>query len=338
MSRTFVVIGLGSMGKRRIRCLQALGMTAIVGVDPREDRCAEAAARYQVPVHASLDAAAVSGPQAWIISVPPDLHHVYLERAASAGIPSFVEASVVDTGMASLLAREEAGALIAPSATLCFHPAIRQIRDIVAGGRLGRLSSVSMHSGQYLPDWHTYEAVSDYYVSNRDTGGAREIVPFELTWLVTVFDWPRTVSAQVRKTIEIPGAETIDDTYALMLDMGAFPLQLTVDVVSRVATRRLLVNGETGQLVWDWNEGCIRLYDAATAEWSKIEYDLGKAEAGYNANIGEQMYIDEIRAFCDAVDGLAPFPNALGDDHRILGVLYAAERASANRSVEVLPS
>ena len=38
----FLQIGLGSMGKRRIRCLQALGETGIVAFDPREDRREEA--------------------------------------------------------------------------------------------------------------------------------------------------------------------------------------------------------------------------------------------------------------------------------------------------------
>ena len=33
-----LVIGLGSMGKRRIRCLKALGYTDITGYDTRQDR------------------------------------------------------------------------------------------------------------------------------------------------------------------------------------------------------------------------------------------------------------------------------------------------------------
>ena len=33
----FLQIGLGSMGKRRIRCLQANRMSDIVAFDPRED-------------------------------------------------------------------------------------------------------------------------------------------------------------------------------------------------------------------------------------------------------------------------------------------------------------
>ena len=37
-----LVIGLGSMGKRRIRCLQALEVKNIVGFDTRDDRCRSA--------------------------------------------------------------------------------------------------------------------------------------------------------------------------------------------------------------------------------------------------------------------------------------------------------
>lgn len=42
--KNFLVIGLGSMGKRRVRCLQALGVLNenIYGIDTREDRCIEA--------------------------------------------------------------------------------------------------------------------------------------------------------------------------------------------------------------------------------------------------------------------------------------------------------
>lgn len=38
----FLVVGLGSMGKRRIRNLQYLKAGEIIGFDLREDRCQEA--------------------------------------------------------------------------------------------------------------------------------------------------------------------------------------------------------------------------------------------------------------------------------------------------------
>lgn len=52
-----VVIGLGSMGKRRIRCLQAIGGVEIIGVDLREDRRLEAQTLYGIKVDVSLSRA-----------------------------------------------------------------------------------------------------------------------------------------------------------------------------------------------------------------------------------------------------------------------------------------
>lgn len=324
-----VVIGLGSMGKRRVRCLQALGVQDIVGVDLRSDRREETASKYAIPTVSSLTEAWTSAtPDVAIISLPPKLHVMAMRECIERSVPFFVEASVVDDGLAEVTAAVRAAGLVAaPSTTLHFHPAIAEISKVVKSGRLGKLSNVLLHSGQYLPDWHTYEPVSDYYVSDPVTGGAREIVPFEMTWFTELFGFPRRVAATYRKTIEIVGAEYIEDTYNGLLDYGTFLASITVDVVSRHATRRLTINGDKGQLAWSWDEPAIKVFDGATATWHELQYQMENAEPGYNKNIGENMYIDEIRAFLDAVAGKAAFPNTLEQDHRVLKLLYAMERS-----------
>ena len=83
---SFLVIGLGSMGKRRIRNLQHLGYHDISGFDLREDRCKETAAKYQIPVFSSLEAALDKAkPTAVIISVPPDKQKSYGETGHNSG-------------------------------------------------------------------------------------------------------------------------------------------------------------------------------------------------------------------------------------------------------------
>ena len=42
------MVGLGSMGKRRIRNLQFLKNDDIIGFDLREDRCSEASKKYKI--------------------------------------------------------------------------------------------------------------------------------------------------------------------------------------------------------------------------------------------------------------------------------------------------
>ena len=214
-----------------------------------------------------------------------------------------------------------------PSTTLRHHPAIREITRIVRSGQLGKLSNVMLHSGQYLPDWHTYESVADYYVSTPETGGAREIVPFEMTWFTEVFGFPRRVAANYRKTIEIAGADYIDDTYNCLLDYGTFLASVTVDVVSRHATRRLLINGSRQQLVWNWDDAAIKVFDGESGQWQTVSYQMEASEPGYNKNIGENMYLDEVAAFLKAVRGEAACTHTLEEDHRVLKLLYSLERA-----------
>lgn len=324
-----MVIGLGSMGKRRIRCLKSLGYTTVAGFDMRSDRCSEASEKYNIQTYDNYhDALNVFGPDALIISVPPDKHNIYIKSAIEKGIHFFVEASVVDGGLGEfILQLRHLNIVAAPSATMLFHPAIKLIKSIVESGELGKISNIILHSGQYLPDWHTYEPVSDFYVSNRETGGGREIVPFELTWFCKLFGWPRRVAANFRKTIDISGAEYIDDTYNILLDYSNYLAVVTVDVVSRYATRRLIVNGSERQLFWSWDENTVRVYSPLSGDWDRRSYDMGTAEGGYNTNIGEKMYVEEIRQFIMAIRGEEKFPNSMEEDLRVLELLYKSERS-----------
>lgn len=334
----FLVIGLGSMGKRRIRCLKALGFEQISGYDSREDRRQEVSRDYAIDIYADFrQAFELFDPDALIISVPPDQHHKYIDFAIENARHCFIEGSVVDTGMERFIeALKSSGIVAAPSATLLFHPAIEMIKNIVKTGELGTISNILFHSGQYLPDWHTYEKVSEYYVSNPATGGGREIVPFELSWITNIFGFPQRLCGNFKKTIHIEGAD-IDDTYNALLDFGGFMAVLTVDVVSRCATRKLVINGSERQLTWDWNYNLVKLYDPRTETWEERPYQMDSAASGYNANIGENMYIEEIRNFADAMQGKRAFINSMENDWRILKLLYAIEesdRTSAYVSIK----
>ena len=67
-----IVIGLGSMGKRRIRCLLALDIKKIIGVDVREDRRLEVEEKYGIMVCKSYDEYLLDNkPSIAIISLPP---------------------------------------------------------------------------------------------------------------------------------------------------------------------------------------------------------------------------------------------------------------------------
>jgi predicted dehydrogenase len=320
----FFIGGLGSMGKRRIRNLQALGFHDIIGFDIRADRNREAKKKYHIQIWETYQDIDYESFDAMIISVPPDVHNKYLKQAIRHKKPAFVEASVILSGLKDLNTQAKQRKVpIAPSCTLKFHPAVKIIKEIVQNKKYGKITNFVYHSGQYLPDWHPWERVTDYYVSKKATGGGREIVPFELTWITDIVGFPRRITGFYGKTMNV-GAN-IDDSYVISLDFNKKYGLLLVDVVSRYATRRLTMNFEKGQLLWNWDDPCIRFYDVDKNIWDQFQYQQGKSVEGYNRNIIEEMYIEEIQAFINLVRGTGDFPNSLDDDIRVLEQLYKME-------------
>jgi predicted dehydrogenase len=215
------------------------------------------------------------------------------------------------------------GVLVAPSCTMKFHPAIKDIKNIVESRKYGKVTNFSYHTGQYLPDWHPWEDIRKFYVSKKETGGCRELVPFELTWIVDVIGFPEKISGYYGKTMDL-GVD-IDDTYAVVMKFRDSYGIMMVDVVSRYATRSLILNMEYGQVVWRWDEPFVKLYDAIDSRWIYYGKKEHQTAENYNKNIPEDMYVEELKAFIDAVHGKAEFPNSLDEDIKVLKLLYELE-------------
>lgn len=322
-----LVIGLGSMGKRRIRCLKSIGNVEIEGIDYRQDRRHEVMEKYHITVYPSLmDVPDFKIYDAWIISVSPESHMQYANLAVENSIPCFVEASVVWDGMPELIekVKQREGVMVCPSCTMRFMPSVKTIKRIIDKGDLGKITNFSYHSGQYLTDWHPWEKVSDFYVSSRDTGGCREIVPFEMTWLNWIFGEIKFLTGFHTKRLD--WQVDIDDVYSMVLQYKSGIVgSLVVDVISRNATRSLIVNGDRGQLIWDWNDKQVKVYQADEKRWIVYLDPEGHGEHGYHSNIHEEPYVEEMDMFLKSVRNELSFPNTLEDDYRVLKYLYEFE-------------
>ena len=136
----------------------------------------------------------------------------------------------------------------------------------------------------------------------------------------------------MRKTIHIKGAEEIDDTYNFLLDYNDFLLTAVIDVVSSYTTKNLIINGDKKQLRWDWDNHYIEVFDPEKKKWEQTKYTISSAEPGYNPNIGENHYIEEINHFISAVEGKTEFINTIEKDHTVLKLLYAIEKSDRDAS------
>lgn len=324
---SYYVIGLGSMGKRRVRCLMALGVkpSEIWGFDTRQDRCEETRDKYGINICTADVKPDFDDIDAVIVSLPPDKHKIGVDIAVKYNKPVFVEASVI-LNEVEAIKDISSNIFVAPSCTFRFHPMIKEIKKVIESGKFGKICNFSYHSGQFLPDWHPWEDVNEFYVSNKETGGAREIVPYELTWITEVFGFPKSIKGFNRKTAEI-GCD-IDDSYASCLDYGDMVGTLLVDVVSRYPARNLIINFQNGQIQWKWDQNKIELYDAVKKEFTYINQADQIHEDGYSDMIGEQMYIDEIKAFLDGIKDETLYPNTIDKDIKVLKLLNMIETSN----------
>lgn len=324
----FLVVGLGSMGKRRIRCLQALKVESVAGFDPRQDRADEAKEKYGVRTFTRIEDAIAAGVDAFVISTPPDLHMRYAKLAVENGKHFFCEASVTDDGMADVMEMLKTRKVVAaPSCTMRFHPAIKIIKEKVASNAIGKLEAFSAHCGQWLPDWHPWEDYRTYYVSKRATGACREIVPFELTWLTWVLGDFTKVAAMRDKVSNLEC--DIDDIYQLLLKSanGVYG-HLMVDVLARYPTRSLRLLGSEGTIDWVADTREVRVFTTSSGKWENFPEAASKVEEGYSYLSAEGMYVEEMSAYVNACLGKAPYSYSMADDHRVLKALYGAERSS----------
>lgn len=327
------VVGLGSMGKRRLRCLRALGVKAVWGADRRADRRAEAARLFGVAARPGVDEAALREVDLLIVSTPPYAHTPYIAKALKAGKPCFVEASVMLSNLPALdaLSRRRR-VLVFPSCTMRYFRGPRIVEELVSSGKLGRPLSFVYHSGQYLPDWHPWEKVSDYYVSRAETGACREIVPFELAWLTSAFGAVRGVKAQ--KAQKDRFGKGVEDVYQILLEFASgVHGMLQVDVLARRPIRRFALESNRGRLVWDqYGAGGPRVSVDLAGRKTRVLPVVEAAAGGKGLN-SDGPYILELRDFLDDVRAKRVVPDyTLGDDVRVLKTLERIRRHCDERN------
>ena len=304
----FGVVGLGSMGCRRMRDLTALGHE-VVGFDIRPQRT-------ELP---TLDALFAAGLDGLVISTPPDEHVPLYERALEEGIPFFSEANILTPRPEPLEGRGY------PSATWRFYAPFAALRRELEGQDV---LTVHHTYGGWLPAWHPWESYDAFYAGRcRETCAAREMVPFELEWLVWIFGEVESVSAThgARGT----WATDIDDTYVLDLAFASGATgSLVIELHQRAPFRLARISCTSVGYHVDVARHELRRFDPEEeGGWSVVE----RLSRSF-----ETVYYDEIAAFAATVAGEAVYPKTWREDRHLADVLVAAERSqSRGARVEV---
>lgn len=300
-----LVVGLGSMGKRRIRLIQKFDTNIkIFGVDASETRREECEVTFSISTFGSMDEAFEEHMMdCAFVCTPPLAHNVQISKCLNQGLHVFTELNLTSDGydenIALSLSRER---ILFLSSTFIFRDEIRAIKKRVQESSCP--INYNYHVGQYLPDWHPWESYKDYFVGDKRTNGCREIFAIELPWIVDTFGEIIHIAVVKSKmsTLDID----YNDNYLLMVEhITGHKGTLSVNVVSRKAVRNLEIYGETIYLQWDGSPKGLKYYDYENRSEQCIElYSEIDQLKSYSQFVIENAYYNEIVSFFSAIDNL----------------------------------
>jgi predicted dehydrogenase len=355
----FLVIGGGSMGRRRLRDLVYLrpGQVSLLEVDGK--RAQEISQKFGVPAYTSIEQAMDSGPGALVVSTPPALHERFVRQAMRLKIHVFCELPfVLDTHALAELSQQAAAAklVLGVSGTIRFYPPYSLIRQLLSQGSIGKPLYLEYSLGNHIADWHPYEDYRNFYASDVNLGGAgMDMILHELSpiqwWLGPI----RSVSARLAKvsSLEIKGPDLHD--MLLTFDSGSRGFFHHDVIEMGTVGRHIRIVGDAGTLEWHQNQPAIRLMNAQNKNSRQVPFSespdwqfalaaseemravLAKQAAASGAIPSpsaaqytyESNYLREMRHFVEAAEGRHPYTtSSVSEELQTLRVFEAIQKSS----------
>ena len=303
VGRSILVVGLGSMGRRRIRLIKQMKIDIkIYGVDSNIDRANKVKAEYIIDVFSSIEEAFKSvNVDCVFVCTSPLVHSTIVREALMNSCDVFSEIDLIIDGIEdNIRLAAEKGKIYFVSSTPLYNEQMQQIIDMIVND--GNRMMYNYHVGQYLPDWHPWENYKDFFVGEKNTNGCREILAIELPWLIAAFGDVEEVSVKRNKFTKLNIG--YDDGYSVQLVHKNGTIgHLMVDVVCRRAIRHLEIFNEDTYIMWNGDSSGLTVYDNFNKQITKVTSTDFIREKGYNETINEYDYYIEIAEFFNALDG-----------------------------------
>ncbi|NPV86541.1 MAG: Gfo/Idh/MocA family oxidoreductase [Anaerolineae bacterium] len=314
----FLIAGYGSIGRRHMRNLLALGERDIILYRTRRSTLPEDELKG-FTVETDLQAALAHQPDAVIIANPTAKHLDVAIPAARAGCHLLME-KPISHSMERLDQLEEAlragGGKVLVGFQFRFHPGLQRIGALLRDAAIGRPLSAYVHWGEYLPAWHPWEDYRQGYSARRDLGGGVTLtLCHPMDYCAALFGEAALEYAFVGKVSDL---EIDVDDIAVMHLYHSSGVRATIhlDYFQQPASHHLEIIGTQGTIRWDNSDGVVHLYQAESASWKTFS-----PPQGFERN---DMFLDEMRHFLAVIRGEEQSICTLEDGIRTLSLALQA--------------
>ncbi len=266
-----LIAGYGSIGRRHLNNLLALGETDLVLLRSHRSTLPDDAIR-DIPVETSIEAALAHQPQAVVVANPTALHLDVAIPAARAGCSILMEKPVshsmerIDELQAALAS---GGGGFLTAFQYRFHPGLQQVRQWLQEGRIGSITSGQCRWGEYLPGWHPWEDYRASYSARADLGGG------VVNTLCHPFDYLRWMFGEAADLFAVTSNQglslPVEDTADILLRYkNGTTANIHLDYLQRPGQHDLRLTGTEGTILWSNADGSAKRYDPAHEVWEEV--------------------------------------------------------------------
>ncbi|MBK9600303.1 MAG: Gfo/Idh/MocA family oxidoreductase [Anaerolineales bacterium] len=326
----FLIAGLGSIGRRHFRNLIALGEKDIVLLRTRKATLPDdELAGY--PVETDLaEALKKHKPDAMVVANPTSLHLDVAIPAAEAGCHILLEKPVSHSlDRLDLLekAAAKSGSKILVGFQFRYHPTLNKARELIQSGALGKILTVHVHWGEYLPQWHPWEDYRQSYAARADLGGG------VIVTLTHPLDYLRFLLGDVASlwsfNEHLSALELDVEDFAeigLKFSSGAVG-GVHINYFQRPGVHKLEIVGTDGTMRWDNADGILHLFKMPAPFGSYSDLPPAPVTEAFSPPDGferNQLFIAQTKHFIDIIRGDAQPICTLTDGVRALQMALAA--------------
>lgn len=324
----YLVVSLGSIGRRHIRNIRFLCPEAQIGVlrthtlmGAQTEALPEG---VDVQFFELADALAFA-PDAVVVASPASTHVHYAMTFIASGVPVLIEKPLADTtiGLRELVAKSTAHQVrTAVAYNLRYKPSLQYVKQQVSSGGIGEVLSVRAEVGQYLPDWRPGTRYQDNVSAQAALGGGALLeLSHELDYLYWMFGLPYSVTARGGQlsALELD----VEDLVELLLEYE-HPTRLVsvhLDFIQRVPHRSCRLIGAQGTMIWDAIKDVVEIYRAETGQWERTEFQT------LDPN---QVYLEEIRDFLFSANNTTGKLPDLSAAYDLVAIVEAAKNSIAS--------
>lgn len=316
-----LVVGYGSIGKRHVNNLMKFkNMKILICTRNKE---ANQLKKYGIKIFKSLTESLRERPDIGIICNETSLHVKTAIKLAQHNCHLFIEKplsnSLKDTKtLLSLIKKKKLITLV--GCNMRFHRCIKEIKKIIDSKSLGRIISVRVENGSYLPYWHPWEDYRMSYASRKKLGGGVVLTSIhEIDYLYWFFDMVDEVSSFTGKFSDLE--LSVEDLSAILLKFKKnIVAEVHLDYFQQPESRNCKIIGTKGIICWDSDTNEVYQYSNLKKKWNtKFRYK------NYQRN---EMYVDELKHFINCVKNKKPTINPVGEGLKILEIGLAVKKSS----------